>query len=252
MWTDRPGVGAGLRPAPEPWLPHRAPSFARGLRRPIEEAMGCSCCDFRDAADRQFTAPKAAKELQVYRRGRLGPTTRLLRDGIVDVGLNRGSLLDIGGGIGALTFELLDRGMATAAVVEDLPLMSAQPGEGVRRGHPVHGDRARRYRADRGQAPLRLLVTLDRVVCCYPSYELMLAEATRHAERGVAVSYPMDRWFVRAGTFLENAMRAGESGFRTFVHPPARIQQVIARAGFQLARRRTTAMWAIDIFVRAV
>jgi 16S rRNA G966 N2-methylase RsmD len=80
--------------------------------------MTGSCCDFRDAAGRQFTAEKAAKELQAYRKGRLGPTTRLIRDGVVALELNHGSLLDIGGGIGALAFELLGRGM-TSAVVAD-------------------------------------------------------------------------------------------------------------------------------------
>ena len=65
--------------------------------------MACSCCDFRDAAGRQFTPEKAAKELRAYRQGRLGSTTRLLRDGVVDLGLSRGTLLDISGGVGALT-----------------------------------------------------------------------------------------------------------------------------------------------------
>ena len=82
--------------------------------------MLCSCCDFERAADGKFTATKAAKELQAYRKGRLGPTTRLLRDGVVQAGLNQGSLLDIGGGIGALTFELLERGMTRATLAEAL------------------------------------------------------------------------------------------------------------------------------------
>jgi hypothetical protein len=80
--------------------------------------MVCSCRDFRDASNRQFNAEKAAKELQAYQKGRLGPTTRLMRDGVVALGLNRGSLLDIGGGVGALTFELLDRGTTTAVVAD--------------------------------------------------------------------------------------------------------------------------------------
>jgi SAM-dependent methyltransferase len=211
------------------------------------------CCDFRDAADRQFTAAKAAKELQVYRKGRLGPTTRLLRDGIVDVGLNHGSLLDIGGGVGALTFELLDRGVTTAVVADaSAAYVTAARDEAVRRGQSesaqvVHGDLLRL--AER--LPSTSLVVLDRVVCCYPSYEPMLQEAARHAERGIAVSYPRDRWFVRTAMWLENAKRARKSGFRTFVHPPYLMQQVIERAGFALARRRTTAFWTIDIFIRS-
>lgn len=214
--------------------------------------MGCSCCDYRDAADRQFTAEKAAKELQVYRKGRLGPTTRLLRDGVIELGLHHGSLLDIGAGVGALTFELLGRGMTEAVVADaSIAYVTAAREEAVRRGRSesttiVHGDLLEL--AD--TLPTASLVTLDRVVCCYPSYEPMLDEAARHAERGLALSYPRDRWFVRAAIWLENARRSRKSRFRTFVHPPFRMQQVIQHAGFDLARRRTTAMWAIDVFVR--
>jgi magnesium-protoporphyrin O-methyltransferase len=100
-----------------------------------------------------------------------------------------------------------------------------------------------------GTLPVADLVTLDRVVCCYPAHEPMLHEAARHAMRALALSYPRDRWFVRSGMWLENARRARKSGFRTFVHPPAQMQQVIERAGFKLARRRTTLVWTVDVFV---
>lgn len=211
-----------------------------------------SCCDFRDAADRQFTAARAAKELEVYRKGRLGPTTRLLRDGVIDLGLNHGSLLDIGGGVGALTFELLERGIARAVMAEaSTAYATAAKGEALRRGHSesatiVQGDLLELS----NELPTASLVTLDRVVCCYPSYEPMLEEASRHAEGSLALSYPRDRWFARAATWLENAKRTRTSGFRTFVHRPLAMQQVIERAGFELARRRTTSMWAVDVYVR--
>jgi magnesium-protoporphyrin O-methyltransferase len=98
--------------------------------------------------------------------------------------------------------------------------------------------------------PTADLVTLDRVVCCYPSYQPLLDEAVRHAERAIALSYPRDRWFVRAAMWVENARRARKSGFRTFIHPPARIQELIEGTGFTLAQRRTTMMWTADIFVK--
>jgi tRNA1(Val) A37 N6-methylase TrmN6 len=214
-------------------------------------AVVCSCCNFPEAADRQFTAEKAAKELRAYRKGRLGPTTRLLRDSIVELGLSDGSLLDIGGGVGALTFELLDRGITKALVVDasDAYVAAARE-EVVRAGRTesatiVQGDLLELA----GKLPVADLVTLDRVVCCYPAYEPMLHEAARRAMRGLALSYPRDRWFVRSGMWLENANRARKSGFRTFVHPPAKMQQVIEGAGFKLARRRTTLIWTVDVFV---
>jgi len=99
----------------------------------------CSCCECDSAVDRQFTATKAAKELQAYRQGRVEPTARLLRDSVVEAGLNRGSLLDIGGGIGALTFELLERGMSDAVIADAAAAwVTAATDEANRRGSPVH------------------------------------------------------------------------------------------------------------------
>jgi SAM-dependent methyltransferase len=214
--------------------------------------MSCCSCDFRNAADVQFTSQKAAKELRAYRKGRVGPTTRLLRDGVIELGLNSGTLLDIGGGVGALTFELLDRGM-DAAVVADASIAYVRTAreEAIRRNRSgsvriVYGDVLELS----GDLPTVSVVTLDRVVCCHPSHESMLEAATRHAELAIALSYPRDRWFIRGAMWVENARRARTSGFRTFLHPPPSIQACIERTGFQLARRRSTTIWTADIYLR--
>jgi magnesium-protoporphyrin O-methyltransferase len=212
----------------------------------------CSCGDFSSAADRQFTALKAAKELKAYRRGRIGPTTRRLRDGLAEAGLTQGTLLDIGGGVGALTFELLDRGITSATVLDaSSAYAAAAQDEANRRARAtavsvVHGDLLELS----GDLPSADVVTLDRVVCCYPSYESLLEQALTHAKQGFGLSYPRDRWYVRAVMRFENAKRARKSGFRTFVHPPREMQQTIERAGFSLARRRHTPAWTIDVFVK--
>ena len=214
--------------------------------------MSCSGCEFEQAIDRQFNANKAAAELQAYRKGRLGPTTRLLRDGIVDAGLNRGALLDIGGGVGPLTFELLARGLTHATISEGSAAYARTAiEEAARRGvsdrtQVVHGD----FLNVAPTVPAADVVTLDRVVCCYPAYEPLLQQAARHAEHTIALSYPRDRWYVRLGMWLENAKRARGSGFRTFVHPPPRIQEIIQQSGFALVRRRFTFIWTIDVFAR--
>jgi len=95
------------------------------------------------------------------------------------------------------------------------------------------------------------VVALDRVVCCYPLYEDLLREALHHAERGFAFSYPRDRWYVRAGMRLENALRRSRrNGFRTFVHPETKMRELITRAGFDLVSQRRTLVWSSDVFVR--
>jgi magnesium-protoporphyrin O-methyltransferase len=211
-----------------------------------------SCCGFERDADRQFTVEKAKDELGSYRNGRIGPTTRRLRDEVVRTRLNQGTLLDIGGGVGALTFELLDRGMTGAVVAEaSAAYVAAAADEARRRGkgactHVVHGD----FLTVSGSLAPASLVTLDRVVCCYPYYAPLLEQALRLSTNGFALSYPHDRWYVRAVMWLDNARRARKSGFRTFVHSTTRIRDTIEQAGLRLVGRRTTLMWSIDVYSR--
>jgi magnesium-protoporphyrin O-methyltransferase len=94
-------------------------------------------------------------------------------------------------------------------------------------------------------------VTLDRVVCCYADYRSLLDHATRRARRALALSYPRDRWFVRFGVRMENALSGfGSNTFRTFVHPVDDMQRVIRDGGFELVTRNETTAWSADIYAR--
>ena len=211
-----------------------------------------SCCAFEETVDEQFTSKKAGQELERYRRKGAGPTTRLLIEGLSQAGMVEGTLLDIGAGVGGLTFELLDRGMRRAVIVEaSTAYAAAASDEAARRGRANHIELTRGDFLDvAGTIPTASVVTLDRVICCYPLYEPLLSEALRHAERGFAFSYPRDRWYVRAGMRVENALRRRKTAFRTFVHPASRMRAIIADAGFELVRHRHTFIWSADVFVR--
>jgi magnesium-protoporphyrin O-methyltransferase len=161
--------------------------------------------------------------------------------------------VDVGAGVGALTFELLNRGFRSAVIVEAAAgYTAAASNEATRRGRAtdidfVSGD----FLEVAGIVPMVSVVALDRVVCCYPLYEELLGEALRHAERGFAFSYPRDRWYVRAGIRLENARRQRRrNNFRTFVHPEAKMHELITRTGFDLVSQRRTLVWSSDVFVR--
>jgi magnesium-protoporphyrin O-methyltransferase len=215
--------------------------------------MTCCCSNFCGAAEQQFTQKKAAQELAQYRRKGPGPTTRLLQDGLIGTQALDGLLLDIGCGIGSLTFGLLEAGMARAVAVDaSSAYVATAKEEAERRGVAaavqfVHGD----FMTVAPDVPPAAVVTLDRVVCCYPSFAVLLPEALRHAERCIALSYPRDVWFVRAGVVLENGgRRLTGHPFRTFVHSVRGMHDVIARAGFELVSRRETFAWAADVYIR--
>lgn len=213
--------------------------------------MACSCCNL---ANQHFSKEKVAKELLHYRRKGVGPTTRRLRDGLASAGLTDGTLLDIGAGLGILSLELLDAGMSRAVVVDaSSAYLDAAYQEAIRRGRSlsmqfVSGD----FLLVANELAAATVVTLDRVVCCYPSYRLLLERALQRAERGFAFSYPRGRWYVKVGIWLENALRRWRgNAFRTFVHSPLEMTAMIENAGFKLASRRLTVAWSADVFVKS-
>jgi magnesium-protoporphyrin O-methyltransferase len=214
-----------------------------------------TCCPiYQDAADQQFTEKTAKRDLATYRRKGAGETTRLLCDALVAAGAASGSLLDIGTGIGALTFELLDRGISSSIAVDaSAAYMTAASAEAARRNRSsviqfVNND----FLAVARDIPPATVVALDRVICCYPQWEPLLSEALRHTDRYFAISYPRSVWYVRAGNDLVNVgRRIRGQQFRTFVHPPAHIAALIRRSGFAPAISRDTRMWRVESYSRS-
>jgi SAM-dependent methyltransferase len=214
--------------------------------------MTC-CCSFDDTAGRHFNDRIATRDLARYRTQGPDPTTRLLRDGLARAGQINGSLLDIGSGIGALTFELLDVGISRAVGIDAaLAYVTAARQEADRRGRAdatqfVHGD----LLTVAAQLPSATVVTLDRVVCCYPAYQPLLAAAAQRAERFLALSYPRNLPHVRLAVAVENGARwVKRDRFRAFVHSAAGMDRLIRGAGFELSSRRGTWTWWADVYVR--
>jgi 2-polyprenyl-3-methyl-5-hydroxy-6-metoxy-1,4-benzoquinol methylase len=205
------------------------------------------------AIEEQFDARVAQRELVQYSKRGAGPTTKLLRDGVAAAGGPFETLIDVGAGIGALTFELLKHGVRRAVSIDaSTACVTAGREEAVRRNLAeqvqwVHGD----YVALADQLAPADVVTLDRVVCCYPGFEPLLAAAARHARRCLAISYPRDVSFVRVAMAAENALRRlkGKT-FRTVLHPPHEMERLILSEQFALSARRTTWFWCVDVYLR--
>jgi magnesium-protoporphyrin O-methyltransferase len=210
------------------------------------------CCGFAETVNRQFSERWVRRELERFRRKGAGETARMLLEGVATASLNPGTVLDVGAGLGALTFALLDKGAGSAIVVEAAHAYAeAIEAEVVRRRRQpavqlVRGD----FLDVHARLPVADLVILDRVVCCYPLYAELLTAALERAGRALAYSYPRDRWYVRAGASLENAVRRVWNPFRTFVHPEAAMERLVASAGFELAARAHTLVWQADVLLR--
>jgi magnesium-protoporphyrin O-methyltransferase len=215
--------------------------------------VNCCYSGIGAAAKRQFGEKRAAKDLAQYRKNGPGATARLLLAAIEELGEPHLRLIDIGSGVGALTFELLRRGVPEAIGIDLSPAyVVVALEEATNRGHTnevrfINGD----FVSIAGQLPAAEIVTLDRVICCYPAYERLLSESLEHADGYLAISYPKDVWYVRRWVGVENLVRRLlRNPFRTFVHPALAMEDIICGAGFELASRRHTGTWNADVYRR--
>ena len=209
-----------------------------------------NCCD-TTRYDDVFGAKRAKSDLKRYRRKGPAKTTRLLIDALRSVGVQHQTLLDIGGGIGVISNELLAAGAESAVHVEAADaFVGAAREEATRRGH---GSRVRVLRGDfvtlSREIPPADVVTLDRVICCYPNVEQLVTTSVAHARRAYGIVIPREHGLTRLMAMGINfVFRISRSEFRFYIHPWRDIEQLIGRAGLSLHSVRETAIWRVAVF----
>src|SRR5262245_14678620 len=99
--------------------------------------MSCcgSCCA---AAARHFDDESASRDLDRYRRRGPDLTTRLLLAFLRSATPPPASLLDVGGGVGIVSLELLAAGVRSATLVDASPAYGRAAGEEARRQNLSH------------------------------------------------------------------------------------------------------------------
>ncbi len=212
-----------------------------------------TCCTGPCAAAAHFNPKKADRDLRRYQRRGPDATTRILLSELRRWPLQGLHLLDVGGGIGVIAVELAGCGLASITFAD----ASAGYLEAARRHLASRNASIRAqfflgdFAATAASLPDADIVTLDRVVCCYPDVEALLRGAAARSRRMVAFTYPRDRWYVRASVVLENSWyRLRQDPFRAFVHSPQRMASVLESAGFVRAARHATLQWALDLYRR--
>jgi 2-polyprenyl-3-methyl-5-hydroxy-6-metoxy-1,4-benzoquinol methylase len=212
-----------------------------------------NCCTRYCAGEEKFNREVAERDLRRYRRHGADATTQLILAELRRSSLEGQRLLDVGGGIGVIGRELAGKGVAAATLVEASPAYlevarrEVESQYGSRPTQFILGDFA--MIAD--NLPDADVVTLDRVVCCYPDALVLLRQAAARARRVLAFTYPRDRWYVRIVVALKNLWRrlTGKS-FRTFVHPPHLMDATLEAAGLVCDAQQRTLVWALAVYRR--
>jgi Methyltransferase domain len=213
--------------------------------------MTCSC-GHAQSINARFGQDIAHHDLIRYRKRGPDHSTRMLLDLVRTIKVEGAELLDIGGGIGVVSQELLRAGVASSTHVEASDsYREAAEQEAGRQGT---GDRMRFISGDfvevADQVPPADIVTLDRVVCCYPDHTALLETAARHARRCLALTFPRDRWVVRLWLAVENLIRRlTGNAFRAYLHDPDQLATELSGAGLSRVAARDSFIWTAETWM---
>lgn len=207
------------------------------------------CCGI----DETFDSRIARRDIERYRRKGPSPSTQQLLSAIREASFPGGTVLDVGGGIGTIAHELLGTGAERASIVDaSAAYLSVAREEAERRQvsarlQLIQGD----FVTVVGGVPQADIVTLDKVVCCYPDMDQLIAASTERAGRLYGIVYPRDSWWVRLSTAAKNLLRRlRRRAFRVYIFPNAEIEAAIEHAGFTLRRRTRGLVWVVTLYER--
>jgi magnesium-protoporphyrin O-methyltransferase len=200
-----------------------------------------------------FDERQARKDARRYRRRGLGRSARWISDAVRVRGVAGKSVLEVGGGIGDLQFELLEAGAARAVNVELSPGYEATAAELIAEGGVE--DKVERRLGDfvreGGTIEPTDVVVMNRVVCCYPDYDALVGAAADHAQRTLVFTFPRDGLVVRAAFAGANLfLRLRGTDFRAFVHPRRAMLAVAESHGLRLVEERAGLVWRLAALER--
>jgi SAM-dependent methyltransferase len=184
--------------------------------------------------------------------------TGQLVDAIAELGLGGRTLLDIGCGAGDLALASLARGAASATgfdlgpgAIEAARTLAAERGVADRTQFAV-GDGATI------ELPRADIVTLNRVLCCYPHVDALLTNSLGATVAVYAYTAPRDRGLIgvlnrieiRFGNLWYRLRAKKFRGFRAYVHDLNVVDERIRAAGFSSVQRQRRGLWDLAVYVR--
>jgi 2-polyprenyl-3-methyl-5-hydroxy-6-metoxy-1,4-benzoquinol methylase len=155
----------------------------------------CQC----DGIERCFDTQHVAHERAHYHKHGPAKSTRLLVEALRRQGIEGLTLLDVGGGGGAVIYALLQAGVSRATDIDaSAAYLTMARDETERQGLAEriafhHGD----FVALAPTLPASDIVTLDRVICCYDDMPALVSLSAARAEKFYGVVYPRDAWWLR-------------------------------------------------------
>ncbi len=210
-----------------------------------------TCCT--TPLNKKFDLARAKEELSNYLRTGPRKNTIPLLEALKPIDLAGASALDIGGGIGAILFQLLEQGVKEAQSVDISEAYCEVLQEEIKQRQL--DQQVKIWKGDflclKDDLPVVDIVTLDKVICCYENFQELVQYSLAKATKWYAYTIPRNVWWVKLGHFLkEYKFRKRPDDFRSFVHPVHTIESLIEEQGFKKYSQRTKAEWLYTLYQR--
>ena len=207
----------------------------------------CQCEEIEGVFDKDLAEDDLAR---IRRRGP-ARTTRWLLEAIQARGVGGRTLLDIGGGVGAIQHQLLSRGLKTAIHVDaSSGYLKVARKEARRLGLE---DRVSFHHGNfvdlAPEIPPADIVTLDRVICCFDDMPELVASSASKARSLYGLVYPRNAWWANLAVGLLNLWRRfRKDDFRIFNHSARRVESILGEHGLSRTFHRVTLFWQVALF----
>ena len=223
------------------------------LEAQLEDAVTSADDDLPTTRDfgHFYNARKAVSELRSYRNKGPIPSTKMLIDAFKTEDVEGATVIDIGGGIGAVQHELLAAGAAHVMSIDasDAYIQTARE-ESERRGLTgrvtyYHGD----FLQLAETIPPADIVTLDRVINVFPDWKQLIRVSAARAHRLYGLVYPRDTLPVRMVVSVMNFL-VWRGPVHAAVRPPDEIDRLVSGAGLVRHFSRASGPWQVAVYRR--
>ncbi len=211
-----------------------------------------NCCQCQ-GIEELFSQQYVDKELSDYRAKGPDKTTRMLTQAIKKEGVDGLTLLDIGGGVGAVQHALINAGVHDVTSVEaSTAYLMASKAEAQRRALSDHISYQHGDFVDLApEIEPADIVTLDRVICCYPDMEMLVSLSAKRARKIYGLVYPRDNWWIRIALAVGNFFfKLRRSAYRGFVHPTKTVEAILGGNGLKRRSYYKTLVWQVVVYSR--
>ena len=211
-----------------------------------------SCCHCQ-GIENMFDKKSAKRTLKRYLKKGPSKTTEMLLKAIHKTEVKGLDFLDIGGGIGAIQYDLIKAGASSGTSIEASPAYIDLVKDEIHKNNLAeiidfkHGD----FTAIASDVDSADIVTLDKVICCYDDMSELVRLSSKLSRKIYAIIYPRDVWWTKlALLFINFYPIIMGSPFRVFIHPTKKVEEIIFRNGLKRDYYDTTLFWQVAIFTK--